>query len=168
MLVEVSLLQRFVLLLGHPVYSLTVTLCSLLLGTGLGSAASRRLPDAHLRRSLFLVLGLIVALGCCAGFVLAPLIQHSIVAGRASRILIAAAVTLPVGLFLGIPLPAGMRLLARERQTLVPWAWGINGALSVVGTTVAVFIAMNWGFSASLLGGAALYAAAGALLLTRH
>ena len=30
MLIEVALLQRFVLLLGHPVYSLTVTLFSLL------------------------------------------------------------------------------------------------------------------------------------------
>ena len=47
MLVEVALLQRFVLLLGHPVYSLTVTLFSLLLGTGLGSYLSRRIADAE-------------------------------------------------------------------------------------------------------------------------
>ena len=47
MLIEVALLQRFVLLLGHPVYSLTVTLFSLLLGTGLGSVLSRRITDAE-------------------------------------------------------------------------------------------------------------------------
>src|SRR5439155_991172 len=51
MLIEVSVLQRFVLLLGHPVYSLTVTLFSLLLGTGLGAAWSRRFDVATLRRA---------------------------------------------------------------------------------------------------------------------
>ena len=42
MLIEVAMLQHFVLLLGHPVYSLAVTLFSLLLGTGIGSLAGRR------------------------------------------------------------------------------------------------------------------------------
>src|SRR4029434_2644892 len=49
MLLEVALLQHFVLLLGHPVYSLTVTLFSLLLGTGLGSLTGRRIEDARIR-----------------------------------------------------------------------------------------------------------------------
>jgi hypothetical protein len=48
MLIEVSVLQRFVLLLGHPVYSLTVTLFSLLLGTGAEAAWSRRVSDEAL------------------------------------------------------------------------------------------------------------------------
>ena len=56
MLIEVSVLQRFVLLLGHPVYSLTVTLFSLLLGTGIGAAWSRRLDDATLVRSTTIML----------------------------------------------------------------------------------------------------------------
>ena len=64
MLIEVALLQRFVLLLGHPVYSLTVTLFSLLLGTGLGSVLSRRIGDTHVRRAA------IVA--CCAVALVAP------------------------------------------------------------------------------------------------
>src|SRR5688572_14647871 len=50
MLLEVALLQRFVLLLGHPVYSLTVPLFSLLLGTGIGSLISRRVPDDGVKR----------------------------------------------------------------------------------------------------------------------
>ena len=56
-----------------------------------------------------------------------------------------------------------MRLLAVDRPSLIAWAWGINGALSVLGATLAVFIAMNWGFSATLLGGGMLYLAASAL-----
>ena len=54
---------------------------------------------------------------------------------------------------MGMPLPAGVRLLAADRPELVPWAWGINGALSVIGATLAVFIAMNWGFSVTLVAG---------------
>ena len=64
MLIEVALLQRFVLLLGHPVYSLTVTLFSLLLGTGAGSVLSRRISQARVRSRVRLVLiGVVVAAG---------------------------------------------------------------------------------------------------------
>ena len=55
---------------------------------------------------------------------------------------------------MGIPLPAGVRLLSARQPSLVPWAWGMNGALSVMGATLAVFIAMNWGFSVTLATGA--------------
>ena len=37
------------------------------------------------------------------------------------------------------------------------WAWGINGALSVLGATLAIFIAMNWGFRVTLLTASATY-----------
>jgi hypothetical protein len=66
-----------------------------------------------------------------------------------------------------MPLPGGMRLLSGSRPDIVAWGWGINGAFSVVGATLAVFIAMNWGFSAALLAGAAVYGTAAATLATR-
>ena len=56
-----------------------------------------------------------------------------------------------------MPLPGGMRLLAARRAEIVAWGWGINGAFSVVGATLAVFIAMNWGFSVTLFSAAAVY-----------
>ena len=59
-----------------------------------------------------------------------------------------------------MPLPGGMRLLAARRPDIVPWGWGMNGAFSVVGATLAVFIAMNWGFSTTFLAAAAVYALA--------
>jgi hypothetical protein len=64
-------------------------------------------------------------------------------------------------------LPGGMRVLAAARQDIVAWGWGINGAFSVAGATLAVFIAMNWGFSVTLLTGALVYGAAAATLATR-
>jgi len=86
MLIEVALLQRFVLLLGHPVYSLTVTLFSVLLGTGIGSLISRRVSDASLLRTLQLVLLGIVGVAFLAIFALPPIIRSSISASHAARI----------------------------------------------------------------------------------
>ena len=71
---------------------------------------------------------------------------------------------MPAGMLMGIPLPAGVRLLAATQPELVAWAWGMNGALSVLGATLAVFIAMNWGFSITLVCGAVVYAIAAVLV----
>ena len=61
---------------------------------------------------------------------------------------------------LGIPMPAGIRLLSTRAPEMVTWAWGMNGALSVVGATLAIFIAMNWGFSATLASASLAYVVA--------
>lgn len=164
MLVEVALLQRFVLLLGHPVYSLAVTLFSLLLGTGIGSFLSRRLPEADLSRWLRLALAALALLGLVAIVALPPLIRAAIVLPLAARLALAAAVLLPAGMLMGVPLPAGVRLLSARRPELLPWAWAMNGALSVLGATLAVFIAMNWGFSVTLAAGGGLYLLAAAIV----
>ena len=157
MLIEVSVLQRFVLLLGHPVYSLTVTLFSLLLGTGIGAAWSRRLPEATLARSTAIMLGAIAVIGLAVIAVATPLVTWAIPFTRATRIAIAVATLVPIGIALGIPMPAGIRLLHARAPQMVTWAWGINGALSVVGATLAIFIAMNWGFGVTLMAASAIY-----------
>jgi hypothetical protein len=167
MLVEVALLQQFVLLLGHPVYSLTVTLFSLLLGTGAGSYLSRRIPPELVRTRLLQALAGVIALGLAAVLLLPWLIDLAIPAPRWARILLAVALLTPAGAVMGIPLPAGVRLLASRQAPLVPWAWGMNGALSVVGATLAIFIAMNWGFSVTLLVGAGIYLLAATLMAVR-
>jgi hypothetical protein len=167
MLIEVALLQRFVLLLGHPVYSLTVTLLSILLGTGLGSAMSRRIGDHALRRSAALACGIVVVIALLWTTVLPSVLQAAIAWPLAARMALAVALMLPAGMVMGVPLPAGIRMLANNRPRLVPWAWAMNGALSVLGAILAVFIAMNWGFSATLACGAAVYACAAVLVSSR-
>jgi hypothetical protein len=157
MLIEVSVLQRFVLLLGHPVYSLTVTLFSLLLGTGIGAAWSRRLDDATLVRSTAVMLVVIAGIGLAIIAVATPLLNWAIPFSRPVRIVIAVLTLAPIGVALGIPMPAGIRLLHSRAPQMVTWAWGINGALSVVGATLAIFIAMNWGFGATLLTASGTY-----------
>jgi hypothetical protein len=168
MLIEVALLQRFVLLLGHPVYSLTVTLFSVLLGTGVGSLVGRHIRDDRLRERTQLVLFGIVAVAILAIVALPSIIRVAISASHEARIGLTVALIAPAGVLLGMPLPAGIRMMTVNHSTLVPWAWGMNGALSVIGATLAVFIAMNWGFSATLMTGAAIYLAAAVLLRTSY
>jgi len=157
MLIEVAILQQFVLLLGHPVYSLTVTLFSLLLGTGLGAALSRRFDQQSLARTGAVALAAIAAIAVVVIALVAPLVVWAIPFGRATRMAIAVATLLPIGVALGIPMPAGIRLLSSRAPQMVAWAWGMNGALSVVGATLAIFIAMNWGFQVTLLAASATY-----------
>ena len=163
MLIEVALLQRFVLLLGHPVYSLTVTLFSLLLGTGLGSVLSRRIRDGRVRRSAIVACAGVAVVALLWGSVLPLIVQAAIAWPLGLRIALAIALMMPAGMIMGIPLPAGVRLLSATEPQLVAWAWGMNGALSVLGAILAVFIAMNWGFSITLLCGAIVYAIAAGL-----
>jgi hypothetical protein len=167
MLLEVAVLQRFVLLLGHPVYSLTVTLFSLLLGTGLGSLISRRVSIERVGRVTVSALVAVALVAALAALVLARLVDLAIPWPLAARIVAAAAVLIPFGVLLGIGLPGGMRLLDKVRPEIVAWGWGMNGAFSVVGATLAIFIAMNWGFSITLSIGALTYLLAAATLSIR-
>src|SRR2546427_6266176 len=157
MLIEVAILQRFVLLLGHPVYSLTVTLFSLLLGTGLGAAWSRRFDQQSLGRTGAIALVTVAGIAIAVILVVTPLVSWAIPFARTTRMAIAIATLVPIGLALGIPMPTGMRLLSARAPQMVAWAWGMNGALSVLGATLAIFIAMNWGFQATLLAASATY-----------
>ena len=157
MLLEVALLQRFVLLLGHPVYSLTVTLFSLLLGTGLGSLISRRIEPHRVRTVTVRALTAAMIASVMAAVGLASLINVGIPWELPLRIAFAVTLIVPIGILLGMPLPGGMRLVAINRADIIAWGWGINGAFSVLGATLAVFIAMNWGFSITLCAAALMY-----------
>ena len=145
------------LLLGHPVYSLTVTLFSLLLGTGLGAAWSRRFDERTLARSAARGLIAVAVVAIVVGLLAAPLVSWAIPFSRAVRMAIAVATLLPIGVALGVPMPTGLRMLRGHAPELIAWAWGINGALSVLGATLAIFIAMNWGFAVTLLAASASY-----------
>jgi spermidine synthase len=166
MLIEVSVLQNFVLLLGHPVYSLTVTLFSLLLGTGLGAGWSRRLREGSLRRSGAIGIAIVAAIAVAFIIVAPRVVDWAIPFSRPARMAIAVAMLLPIGVALGVPMPTGLRMLSRRAPQMIAWAWGINGALSVLGATLAIFIAMNWGFRVTLWTAAAAYLIGLAALLT--
>jgi predicted membrane-bound spermidine synthase len=168
MLVEVSMLQRLTIFLGHPVYGLTVILFVLLLASGLGSYACRRIPDARLvvsgRIRLCLLVGTLALVGLAT-----PLAGAFAGATTPVRIALAGGMLAAMGFVMGMAFPVGMRLAARGSSRLTPWLWGINGASSVLASVLAVAIAMAFGISASYWAGVASYVGAlGAFLASAH
>jgi hypothetical protein len=158
--VEVVLVQKCVLFLGHPAYALTVVLFALLLWSALGSRLAGRFSEQGLAGALRSVLIAVAALVGVAATLLAPLFYALVYLEAPLRILVTVAALAPLGLALGMPMPTGMRLLGARAPELVPWAWGVNGAASVLGSVAAIALAMRWGFDAVLLGAALLYLAA--------
>jgi hypothetical protein len=157
MLIEVSMLQRLIVFLGHPVYSLTVILFVLLLSGGLGSYLSGRIADDRLRRRGLQVLGVLAGVLVVAGLLVQPLVTSFAAAETPVRIAACAALLALMGLFLGMAFPLGMRLATGSRPQLAPWLWGVNGATSVLASVLAVVIAMLAGISTSFWTGVASY-----------
>jgi hypothetical protein len=158
--VEVVLVQKCVLFLGHPVYALTVVLFAVLLWSGIGSWLAGRVRDEDAPRALRTMLLAVAGLVVVAAFGLAPIFYALVQLPAPLRILITVLSLAPLGLALGMPMPTGLRLLAGRAPELIPWAWGVNGAASVLGSVAAIALAMRWGFDVALLTAAALYVTA--------
>ena len=151
--VEIPLLQRFILFLGHPAYAMATVLFALLLFSGLGSLLSRRVP-------LWLVLILLPVLVVAYALGLPALFETTLAAPLWGRLIVTVAALAPPGLLMGMPFPKGLALLERRAPALVTWAWGVNGAASVVASILAALLALSFGFSAVLAVGAACYTGA--------
>jgi spermidine synthase len=160
--IEMALLQKFGLFLGHPNYALSVVLASLLLTTGLGSlfsgAIARRLRGV---RGLALAVAAVVVAE--HGLAL-PRLPDLIGLPFAARGVIVSALVAPIGLLLGTFFPTALDRLKREASPFVPWAWGINGIFSVVAPLLSVAVSMTWGIGALLLGAVPFYLVAGLVL----
>ncbi|MFN8489109.1 MAG: class I SAM-dependent methyltransferase [Caldilineaceae bacterium] len=162
MLVEIPLIQRFQLLLGYPVLSLATVLGALLLAGGLGSWVSQRWPEqALLARVRFAALG--IALVGLLYWLLLPTLLHSLLATPlAVRVFATILLTALPGFGMGSPFPSLLRLF-KANQRGIALFWSLNGACSVVGSTLAMALAMTFGFGVALLGGVVSYAVLAAL-----
>ena len=76
------------------------------------------------------------------------------------RIAIAVGLLLPIGFFMGMAFPLGMRAATDRAASLGPWLWGINGATSVCASVLAVATSLHWGIAATFWAGVACYAVA--------
>ncbi|PYJ86089.1 MAG: hypothetical protein DME70_08655, partial [Verrucomicrobia bacterium] len=81
-----------------------------------------------------------------------------------SRVVISVAILAPLGILLGMPFPSGLRIVGQEAPALVPWAWGVNGFFTVIGTVGALMLGMAFGFKAVLVIAALFYLGALAAL----
>ncbi len=161
-MVEMALLQQYLLFLGQPIYTYAVVLAGLLIFTGAGSYVVGRLSaelDAALRRVLPMALVVILASAAVTPFVFRVFLGS----GLAARILIALALVAPLGFTLGMPFPLGLRLVMEQSSALGSWAWGVNGFFTVIGTVLALMLGMMIGFRMVLLLACASYLAAWAV-----
>jgi hypothetical protein len=146
LLVEISFVQKYVLLLGYPTYSLSVTLFSLLVFAAAGSALSRRFWRRP-RRLLGGLLGATLVLLALEIVALPWLREQLLAASLIARIATTVLLQLPLGLALGMYFPTGLELLRQREPHLVPWAWAVNGVASVAASVLAVILGMAIGFS---------------------
>ena len=153
--VEMALLQKFGLLLGHPNYALSVVLASLLLATGAGAVLSGRIVAmvGRLRHVAYLLAAIVLAeyLGAF------PLLPRMAGASLPARAALVCALVTPLGLCMGTFFPTALDRLKERRAAFIPWAWGLNGIFSVVAPVLSVGVSMTWGISALLLSAVPIY-----------
>ncbi len=151
-LVEVAWIQKFVLFLGHPTYALTVIVFTMLVSSGAGSYFSRRATAL----TPLLAAAVVVVIAFAE-----PLVTSQGVAWPLPvRCVVAALLISPAGFLMGMPFPRGLRLLQQMNSAAVRWAWSLNAAASVLGSAMAIFLAIYLGLRSTLLTGALCYLAA--------
>jgi len=159
MLIEVCLIQRLTLFLGYPTYSLTVTLFSILISTGIGSLLSERYGDDR-NRVLAGLIGVLVVLVVFYRFGLTPLVDAAVGWPLPLRVLLTVLVLLPLGICLGAFMPIGLRAvsgLTPHHEQYVAWCWAVNGFCSVMASVLATILAMTTGFNTVILAGLCCY-----------
>jgi spermidine synthase len=179
-LVEIAFIQRFVLFLGHPTYALTVVIFLLLLSSGAGSLLSRRWLSETARGWMPLIL-LVIAIALYT-WALTGLLSSLIGLPFVVKLLVSGIVLVPLGFAMGMPFPTGLRTMANTTEVELPaselgdpanlednaveWAWAMNAASSVLGSVLAMVIAIHFGLNVTLACGVAAYMLALALFPT--
>jgi hypothetical protein len=158
LLVEVVLVQRFVLFLDHSARSFAIVVFGLLAFSGLGSVWSARLPWRGTLATLIIAVALYPML-------LSAVLPGTLSWGLGTRIGITILLLAPLGFLMGIGFPRGLESLGAARPNRLPLAWGVNGFTSVVSAILAPMIALSWGFEAVF--GCAAFAYAVALVTAR-
>lgn len=159
MFVEITFIQKFILFLGHPLYSISIIIFSLLFSSGLGSFFSKRILGKNLQKNLMIILFL------CGGLIVLYLIlfplfcDHCAGFGLPLKFILTFLLIFPLGFFMGFPFPTGIRLLEPKGKSIIPWAWATNAFSSVVNSISALMVAFWVGYNLVLL-----FAAVGYLL----
>jgi spermidine synthase len=158
MLIEIPLMQRFVLLLGSPIYSLSVVLAVLLAATGVGSLIigsldKNKMTELPLTYVTFVLVSYLVVLILAGTRIYDFFIQYSFVC----RILLISLLIIPIGVLLGAYFPSGLRLVSQDNKDAVAWAWGINCGFSVLGSILSIIIAQFLGFNVVMALACVLY-----------
>lgn len=157
MFIEISFLQKFTIFLGLPSLTFSVVLFSLLFFCGAGSFFTNKFKEEGLKFNLrIIVLFLIFLLGLIIIF-LPVLFDKFIIYQTPYKIIFTIFFLMPLGFLMGMPLPMGIKLIKMGGQKIIPWAWGVNCAASVLGSVLSVISLMIFGFNITLIAGCSLY-----------
>ncbi len=165
--IEIAFMQRFMLFLGHPLYTIAVVLGAFLVFAGMGSGYATRFVPQTTRlagRPLVLAAVSVACLALSYLFLLPPLLQHGITLSIPIKMLVTLALIAPLAFCMGMPFPLGLARVAAAVPPLVPWAWGINGCAAVLSAVLATVLAIHFGFTTVIALAAGLYAFAAVLL----
>jgi SAM-dependent methyltransferase len=145
MFVEISLIQKFILFVGHPIYSVSLVIFSLLVSAGMGSRFSLRF-EGRSSRELKILLLFLCGLLFMSSFFYPRILSFFQGSPAFFRWLITFALIGTLGFFMGMPFPMGIRRAASRGQVYVSWGWCANGCASVLGAILPVLLALTWGF----------------------
>ena len=152
---ELPMIQTLALFLGHPTYALSVVLLGLLAFAGLGSTLVDRVGDKNMK---FIFALIIVTLG--SNQYLLPFVHANIHLPESIRFFIAFLFLAVIGIPLGMPLVAGMKLLDPNKPHQVSWAWAVNGAAGVWGSVLVMIAMVYLGSRSALIASAVFYSMA--------
>lgn len=154
--IEITLMQKFALFLGHPMYSVSTVLGGMLLFAGLGSAASDKWgnnPIRLLTLAIAILLIMISSFPFLSNLVTEQLFGYDLVYRVPVVLILIAPIAFPLGFFF----PTGLKIVEKRASEFVPWAWGINSGFTVIGSVLAILLAMVIGFTQVLLLSLAIY-----------
>jgi spermidine synthase len=167
--IEMAFIQKFILFLSHPLYSVAVVLAGFLVFAGLGSAYSGRMArrsQTHSYSPVLLAVSGIAIIVVAYIYLLPVLFDQLIGLADGLKIVTSLALIAPLAFCMGMPFPLGLRQVAESTPEFIPWAWGINGFASVIGAALATLFAIQFGFTLVLLAALVFYGCS--LLLFRQ
>jgi hypothetical protein len=158
-ILELTFIQKFMQLIGSPLYTYSTVIFTMLLGAGIGSAASERLGINSTRRWAIPFVA-VIGIGLALMLLYPPLARLGLALPLAGRIAVATLMIFPLGFFLGMPFPLGILAIERQPRGAIAWAWAMNGLFTVIGGLASVFLSLQWGFNITVVLALALYGGA--------
>jgi SAM-dependent methyltransferase len=145
--IEIAFIQKFILILHHPLYAITVVLSTFLLSAGAGSYFSTNLTSSTEKSAFMRPMAAIALLSVVYSLGFEPISAFLLKTGSLTRYLLSIILIAPLGFNMGMPFPMALAKISQTTPALIPWAWGINGCASVISAILATLIAMQFGFT---------------------
>jgi len=160
MFIEMGFIQKFIMLLTHPIFALALVLFTLMFFSGIGSLLSSRLG----KRSRWIpFIGILFFSGIYIIF-LDELLHMFLPCSLFLRCVLVVVLLAPLALFMGMPFPIGLQFISDRQSSYIPWVWGVNGVASVIAPVLGSLLSVCLGFHIVMLLSLLLYGLAGCII----